>query len=163
MILLFLLETTSSNKSDWRYVKSTIDFYYESRICKYEPLYCENKDKLINQDTKINRIIKKDYFENEYKVILVADYDREENKNNRIIDYCNKNKYELIWMNPNIEKVYLDMDVSQADKKRKSENFQIKSEQLLPNLTNILNFKEPLKTKRGSNILDILDKFLKAK
>ena len=161
MILLFLLETRSNNRSDWIYVKSTLDYFYENRKCRYDALFCKSKDELIKQDKAIKRKITEytKYTNNEYKVLLVADYDRKEEKNKNIADYCNKNKYELIWMNPNIEKVYLNKDIKSGDKKREAEKFAKNKNSIFPHLNN-LEYTEPLKEKCGSNIIIVVDKYL---
>ena len=155
--LIIVMETRSSNKSDYMYIKSTIDYYYKPRTFGITKLYAETKSKLITQDAKIESIKAKT--DRNVIVILCADYDREEELNKIIVTYCNANHYELVWMNPNIEEVYWGKHVDDKDKEREAIKFQQKKNKLLPTLTNISS-QEPLNKKKTSNILIILDKYL---
>ena len=76
------METRSSNRSDWMYIKSTIDYFYKPRTFALDKIFATSKTKLIKQDTKINA--KTNDYSREIKVIMVPDYDREEELNQKI-------------------------------------------------------------------------------
>ena len=158
--LIIIMETTSQNLSDWMYIKSTLDYFYEPRTYGISKIFAGSKSKLIQQDENIKSKIKNT--ERTPIVILCADYDRDETLNKHIIDYCNKNSYQLIWMNLDIEDVYLGKQIKNSEKSIEAINFQRKKDNLLPKLSN-LNCKSPLQTRHTSNILCIFDQFLKRK
>ena len=155
--LVFVMETRSSNRSDWMYIKSTIDFFYKPRTFALDKIFATSKTELIKQDTKINA--KTNDSSREIKVIMVADYDREEELNQKIENYCNAHDYDLVWMNLDVEDVYLGKQISSNQKKSEAINFQYKKHKLLPKLDGLDN-KTPLKTRHTTNLLVILDKYL---
>ncbi len=155
--LIFVMETTTSAKTDWMYIKKTIDFYYKPRSFSLEKVFSRTKPELIKQDKKINKIISNSVRKS--IVFICADYDRDEEINNLIIKYCNDNNYNLIWMNLDIEDVYLGKQVSDKNKLKEAINFQRKSESILKELNN-LDCKNPLIKRHSSNILFVLDKYI---
>lgn len=155
--LIFLVETRASNKSDWMYVKSTLDFYYEQRTYGISKIFTKTKSQLIDQNENIK--IKISNSSRTPKVIIVADYDRDENLNDKIIDYCKDNDYDLVWMNLDIEDVYLGKQIPSNIKGKEAINFQTKKDKLFPLITT-LNNQFPLQKRHTSNILCILDKYL---
>ncbi len=148
-----------SNKSDWMYIKSTIDFFYLPRTFALDKIFATSKSELINQDIKIANKTKS--IDREIKIIIVADYDREEELNNRIINYCKKKDYDLVWMNLDIEDVFLGKQIPNNHKKIEAINFQSRKHKILPNLT--LDNDEPLKRRHTTNLLSILDKYISRK
>ena len=155
--LVFIMETRSSNKSDWMYIKSSIDYFYKPRTFALDKIFATTKSELISQDTKIKSKI--DDSTREVKVIIVADYDRKEDLNDKIIKYCNDNDYDLVWMNLDVEDVYLGKQVPNNRKKSEAINFQSKKHKLLPKLTGLSN-PSPLKTRHTTNLLVVLDKYI---
>ena len=155
--LVFVMETRSSNRSDWMYIKSTIDYFYKPRTFALDKIFATTKSELIQQDVKINSKIND--LNREVKVIVVADYDRDENLNNIIEQYCNDKKYDLVWMNLDVEDVYLGKQVSDNHKKSEAINFQAKKHKLLPNIKGLDN-NTPLKTRHTTNLLLVLDKYI---
>ena len=155
--LVFTMETRSSNRSDWMYIKSSIDYFYKPRTFALDKIFATTKSELISQDTKIKSKI--DDPTREVKVIIVADYDREEDLNDKIIKYCNDNDYDLVWMNLDVEDVYLGKQVPDNRKESEAINFQSKKHKLLPKLTGLAN-TSPLKTRHTTNLLVVLDKYI---
>lgn len=158
--LIFLVETRASNKSDWMYIKSTLDFYYEQRTYGISKIFAKTKSQLIDQNENIKTKISNS--SRTPKVIIVADYDRDENLNDKIIVYCKDNDYDLVWMNLDIEDVYLGKQIPSNTKGKEAINFQTKKDKLFPLITT-LNNKSPLQKRHTSNILCILDKYLTRK
>ena len=93
------------------------------------------------------------------KVIIVADYDRDEILNDKIIDYCSANDYELVWMNLDVEDVYLGKQIPNNRKNSEAINFQSRKHILLPRLRGLATI-EPLKARHTTNILLVLDKYI---
>ena len=158
--LIIIMETRSSSKSDWMYIKSTIDYYYKPRSCSLKKIFARTKTELIKQDAKINNLINST--ERISNVIICADYDRDEELNSIIEKYCIDNSYDLVWMNLDVEDVYLGRQVSKNNKTKEAISFQKMSDKLLPKLQN-LNINDPLSSKHSSNLLIILDKYIERK
>ena len=155
--LLFVLETRSSNRSDWMYINSTIDYFYKPRTFALDKIFATSKTELIQQDVKIKSKINDS--DREVKVILVADYDRDEELNNRIKKHCKINNYDLVWMNLDVKDVYLGRQVPSNQKKSEAINFQSKKHKLLPRLIGLGN-NTPLKSRHTTNLLIVLDKYI---
>ena len=158
--LIIIKETRSSSKSDWMYIKSTIDYYYKPRSCSLKKIFAKTKTELIKQDAKISILINNT--QRSSKVIICADYDRDEEINSIIKKYCTDNLFDLAWMNLDVEDVYLGRQVSKNNKTNEAISFQKMSDKLLPKLKN-LNINDPLNSRHSSNILIILDKYLERK
>ena len=75
MQLVLVLETRASCESDYRYIKSAIDFFYIERSFKLTKIFANNKTELIKQDKKISEC--KNKYNGETVVVICADYDRE--------------------------------------------------------------------------------------
>ena len=158
--LIIVIETRSSNRSDWMYIKSALDYYYGSRTYGITAIFAKCKSELITQDKKIDKAIK-DSKRTPY-VVICADYDREEKLNNKIIKYCNVNDYNLVWMNLDVEDVFWGEQVPDENKRRKAVEFQIKKDKLLP-IVNGLESSTPLNKRHQSNFLLVCDLFLERK
>ena len=158
--LIFVIETRSSNRSDWMYIKSALDFYYKPGTYGISKIFAKCKTELIKQEKKIESAIKNT---NRKPVVIVcADFDRDEEINDRIIDYCNANNYNLVWMNIDVEDVFWREKIENKHKKSKAIAFQKKKDQLLPEVKG-LDTTNPLKERHTSNLLVVCDKYLKRK
>ncbi len=155
--LIFVVETKASNDSDWMYIKSALDYYYKSRTYGIKKIYAKGKAELIHQDKKIYQHISK--CEREPIVIICADYDREEEINKIIANYCFKNNYHLVWMNLDIEDVFWGNQVEQKEKVRQAILFQKRKNTLFQRGIH-LSEKNPLKMRHSSNLLYVLDDIL---
>ena len=154
------METRSSNKSDYMYIKSTLDYYYEPRTYGIKKIFATTKSLLIKQEKKIEKLC--NMTERKPVIIVIADYDQDEPLNDIITKYCLNKSYDLIWMNSDVEEVYLGEKISRKDKEKKAIAFQIKKNKLIPKLNN-LSETNPLNKSKSSNILTILDKYLMRK
>lgn len=158
--LILIMETRSSNKSDYMYIKSTLDYYYEPRTYGIKKIFATTKSLLIKQDKKIEKLC--NTTERKPVIIVIADYDQDEPLNDIITKYCLNKSYDLIWMNSDVEEVYLGEKIKRKDKEKKAIAFQIKKNKLIPKLNN-LSETNPLNKSKSSNILTILDKYLTRK
>ena len=160
MTIILVMETTSSCNSDYRYLLSTINYYYRSRQFGIGKIYAGSKSSLTKKDAQIKKEINS--HTDESKVILCADYDDEfDPLNKEITNYCKNNGYELIWMNKNIENVYVG--IKKAKNKNKiSQDFLKKSDRFFRTADN-LSEENPLIFEGTSNILVILNKYLPKK
>lgn len=158
--LILIMETRSSNKSDYMYIKSPLDYYYEPRTYGIKKIFATTKSLLIKQEKKIEKLC--NMTERKPVIIVIADYDQDEPLNDIITNYCLNKSYDLIWMNSDVEEVYLGEKISRKDKEKKAIAFQIKKNKLIPKLNN-LSETNPLNKSKSSNILTILDKYLMRK
>lgn len=155
--LIFVLETTATNKSDWMYVKSVLDYYYGERTSHLHPIYAKSKSKLTNVGAKIKREIEN--AKGKTVVIICADCDEhDEVQNDKIKQYCEEQGYELVWMNRDIEDVFWAKKANNKEKEDLAVRFQTHKDKLLPKLNN-LNSTNPLNERRSTNILTVLDKY----
>ena len=158
--LIFVVEARASSQSDWMYIKSALDYFYIPRTFGITKIFAKCKSELVRQTSKINQAIKSS--SRTPTVIICADYDRREQLNADIENYCVDNKYELIWMSLDVEDVFLGKKVKDADKANEAFNFQKKKDILLP-LIKGLNTPYPLGKRQSSNLLCICDKYLTRK
>ena len=159
--LIVICETRSSSKTDYKYIKSVIDYYYKPRSYSIKPIYATSKPELIKQDNKIENEIK--HYPGQAIVVLFADVDLDDNDlNSKIISYCNNKKYELVWMNGTIEEVFLGRKINNKQKTKEANKYIEHYLKILPALNN-LNNPSALTTNQSSNILLVLDNILDRK
>ena len=97
------------------------------------------------------------------KVIVCADYDNPNDPDNiKIQQYCASNGYDLVWMNVDVEDVFLGRTVSKKMKNKELMNFLKHKESFLSTNT-VLNDQTPLAKRPASNLLNVLDKYLRRK
>ncbi len=160
--LIIVMETRASNESDWKYIKSALDYYYKPRTYGITKIFAKCKPELMKQDKRIEQAVK-NAAPRKPVVVVCADYDRStDESNNDIIDYCKSNEFYLVWMNLDIEDVFWGEQIDDKYKSEKSNSFQRKKDKLLANVCG-LNETNPLKKRHKSNLLVICDKFLARK
>ena len=161
MQLVLVLETRASCESDYRYIKSAIDFFYIERSFKLTKIFANNKTELIKQEKKISEC--KNKYNGETVVVICADYDRESDTfNNQLSNYCADNCFELVWMNLDVEEVFLGKQIPNRLKNKESINFLKRKDFLLSSIQT-LNAPNPTTFHPASNLLIIIDKYLKRK
>lgn len=166
--LIFAVETNGKCKSDWIYIKDTIEqFYrYDQTQIKFSTVYMDGKgnyeksrrtiEKLISQYSSTSKI-------NRSKVIYCFDCDDYDSKPedlkflNNVQQYCNSCEAEFIWFCKDIERVYLGKKVDKSQKKAESVIF--KANKLIRNI-NVSKLSSASYQANTSNIIDILDKYL---
>lgn len=169
--LIFVVETNKKCKSDWIYIKDTIDrFYqYDQAQVKLSPVYMDGKGKYKNKEKEISGLISQYTAGNKTnlsKVIFCFDCDDYDSKPEdaeflvNAINYCNEKGYEVVWFCKDIERVYLGKKVDDSQKKKESATFKTKK------LINVVDSSKLLvNTYRTntSNIMTIIDQFLSRK
>lgn len=57
--LIFVVETNKTCKSDWIYIKDTIDYFfeYDRTAIKLTPVYMDGKGKYKNKEKEISKIL----------------------------------------------------------------------------------------------------------
>lgn len=158
MQIILLIETRASCESDYRYIKSAIDYFYVERSFKLSKIYAKTKAELMKSEAKI-KALKAKYI-GETAVIVCADYDRDDDPLNiEIAKYCSKRSYDLVWMNRDVEEVFWGRQISDKDKNRESIHFLTLKHAMIPSLKT-LRFEHPLSNHPASNLLIVLDRYL---
>lgn len=166
--LIFVVETNSKSKSDWIYIRDTIERFYQynRNHVKFTPVYMNGKGKYKGKKGEVDELISQ-YSStsktNQSKVIYCFDCDDYDVKpeDSEFLEaakeYCNTNRYDFIWFCKDIECVYLGKKIERHDKQRQAANFKAKKQ---------INEIDPKKLqykdyqKNTSNILNILDQHL---
>lgn len=169
--LIFVVETNSKSKSDWIYIRDTIErFYqYDRNHVKFTPVYMDGKGKYKGKKGEVDELISQ-YSStsktNQSKVIYCFDCDDYDVKpeDSEFLEaakeYCNTNRYDFIWFCKDIECVYLGKKIERHDKQRQAAIFKANKQ---------INEIDPKKLqykdyqKNTSNILNILDQHLERK
>ena len=169
--LIFVVETNKKCKSDWIYIKDTIDrFYqYDQAQVKFSTVYMDGKGKYKNKEKEISSLISQ-YVAgnktNQSKVIFCFDCDDYDNKPEdaeflvNAKRYCNENRYDFIWFCKDIERVYLGKKVDDSQKKKESATFKAKKliEAVDKNKLIVKDYRA-----NTSNIMTVIDQYLSRK
>ena len=137
--LIFVVETNKTCKSDWIYIKDTIDYFfeYDRTAIKLTPVYMDGKGKYKNKEKEISKNIaayKAGGKGRQTKVIYCFDCDDYNTKQEdaffleKVRQYCAEQKYDFVWFCKDIERVYTGKKVNAVDKKKKSEEFKKKKQ-----------------------------------
>lgn len=163
---IFVVETNSKCKSDWIYIRDTIERFYQwnQPQIKLSVVYMNGKGNYKNKEKDIESLSKQYRSAgkgNQSKVMLCFDcdeyekdvYDRTFLKDAR--QYCQNMGYEFVWFCKDIESVYLGHKVDDSQKKKESAVFKAQ------NGINHVDAKKLLATAyriNSSNLMCILDK-----
>ena len=129
-LVIFVIETKSDKEnSDGVYLRETVERLYEydrgNTIVKF--VFMNGKGNY-NKSSVVNKIYSyiddaKDVDRDTVcSVLYVFDKDNsdtspdDENFNQSVVDFCNRNGYLLIWMNKNIEEAYWKQEVNHKQK-----------------------------------------------
>lgn len=167
--LLFCVEAKKESKSDWVYIKETIDFFYQkSNELLLKPIYFDGKGNF--DRNKIRKQIReriRGYNRNGTTVVvycidtdnIFADPDRVR-EYETIRKYCDQNNYEFIWFCRDVEEVYWGERVSDSEKVKMSQQFRKNNR-----IRNIAEetFVATKENRKKSNIVRVLDKYLQRK
>lgn len=165
MLYIFLVETSSENKSDERYIKSLLDFRYKYYGHKLKFIYLNGKYNYSKREFEIRRW--KTKYNGFSKVFMCIDLDNDETQlnnsilNKKINSYCQAHEYELIWFYENTEQVFLGKNIDNSLKKQEAIKFYRTNHIKSINLTN-LRHGVAIK-KKTSNIINVLDNYLDLK
>lgn len=95
-------------------------------------------------------------------MIICADLDKEDYAlNEKLENFCLKEGYHLVYMNKDIENVFLGRSVKQTSKVNAAHNFLIEKEELLQKNTN-LKIADPKTIEKSSNLLLVIEELLGA-
>lgn len=162
--LLLCVESNNKSRTDYVYIKSTIDYFYiNDRKTIIRPIFLDTKTKY-KDNGKIKEIKKKiNDFKGETKVLYFIDYDNSDTSFVtqklflEIKDYCNRERYEFVFFCKDVENVYWGEQVKDSEKVKKASNFI--SNNKIGSL-NESNLRTSNYRRHCSNILTILDNFL---
>lgn len=166
-LVILCVECNIQSESDYVYISETIKhFYVDDKKVIIRPVYLGSKTKYNSKDVcrKIKGIVAG--YKGAVNVVYCIDYDdynvSYETKVlfDNIKTYCDNNSYEFVFFNKDIEDVYWGAQVTKSEKVKKAAEFRHK---------HIIGNVDPEKlvrdnaNQKGSNILNVLDKFLKRK
>ena len=167
--LLFCVEADNKSRTDWVYIKSTIDAFFKvDNSISIKPIFMGGKGNYRRQ--KVTGQIKKKI--NEYKrngktfVIYCVDTDDLNKDPNRlremkeIREYCEQKGYEFVWFCRDIEEVFWGTRVDDNEKYQYADRFrrqnvieEIEVDMLQSSEYNVKN----------SNIISVLEEYLEKK
>lgn len=169
--LIFVVEADSKCKSDWIYIKDTIErFYqYDQTQIKFSPVYMDGKGNYGKKEKKISKL-ESQYASasktNKSQVMYCFDCDDYDSRPedlkflSTVQEYCKDRGADFIWFCKDIERVYLGKKVDKCQKKTESAAF--KSKKLINNIEanklSVTSYQA-----NTSNIMGILDKYLARK
>lgn len=171
--LIFVVETNKKCKSDWIYIKDTIDcfFEYEQAQIKFSPVYMDGKGKYKNKKTgkEITSLISQyaaGNKTNQSKVIFCFDCDDYDSKPEdaeflaNAKRYCVEKEHDFIWFCKDIERVYIGKKVDDSQKKKESATFKAKKliDAVDESKLVVNNYRA-----NTSNIMIVIDKYLSRK
>ena len=166
--LIIVVETNKKNKSDWMYIKYTIDHFYDydTAEIKLSTVYMDSKTKYKDKETEIQKLISRYGPNNKSEVIYCFDCDKydtdvtERNFLDEAEQYCKDKGYQFVWFCKDIEQVYWGKKVEKNKKRDEAIKFLQKKE-----IKRISSAKLSVNKYRNntSNILLILDKYLTRK
>ena len=163
--LVCVVEANKKSKTDWIYIKETIDRFYKYDVVhlKLSTVYMGGKDKYSDKDKEVKSLISqysRASSNNVTKVIYCFDCDnydsKSEDKNSleKTQEFCKANNYEYVWFCKDIERVYLGKKVEDGHKN--SEATRFKANKLIDGVSESrLNGKSI--SHNMSNILRVLD------
>lgn len=167
MQLIFVVETNKACKSDWIYIKDTVNHFYqyETGNIKLTDVYMNGKGRYKSKEKEIQEKISSyqaTSSTNVSQVIYCFDCDEYDIKpeDQRFLqeaqDYCTRKAYEFVWFCKDIEQVYLGRKV--ADKQKKKEAAKFKEKKMINQISSDVLFADRYRN-QTSNILKVLDKY----
>lgn len=163
--LIFVVEANKKSKTDWIYIKETIDRFYKYDVAhlKLSTVYMDGKNKYLAKEKEVKLLISQysgASANNVTKVIYCFDCDDYDNNQvdkefiEKTQEFCKANNYEYVWFCKDIERVYLGKKVEDGHKN--SEATKFKAKKLIDGVSESrLNGKSI--SHNMSNILRVLD------
>ena len=163
--LIFVVEANKKSKTDWIYIKETIDRFYKYDVAhlKLSAVYMEGKNKYLSKEKEVNLLISQyssTSTNNVAKVIYCFDCDDYDSNPvdkeflEKTQEFCKANNYEYAWFCKDIERAYLGEKVEDGLKNREATKF--KANKLIDEVSESrLNGKSI--SHNMSNILRVLD------
>ncbi len=169
--LIFVVESDKKSKSDWIYIKDTIDYFYRYDLAhvKLSPVYMHGKGNYKTREKEIKKLVSQ-YASvtkaNESKVIYCFDCDDYDIKKEdadflrEAQQYCEGNGYDFVWFCKDIERVYVGRKVEDSQKTKEAALF--KKKKIIRN-AKADQLSAAAYQADTSNIMKILDKYLERK
>lgn len=166
--MIICLETNSRSKTDYIYIKETLDYLYEiNNQVKISPVYMDGKNKYQTKGVLREIAQKIKAFTIGRSVVFYCvdtdDYEKNTEHANEFHDirqFCKKSGYEFIWFCHDIEEVFLSKKLSDSQKVREAGAFR--NRKGIKNIPLERLTQETVKPS-ASNIVYILDQYLKRK
>ena len=170
--LIFVVECDQKSKTDWIYIKETLDtFYsYDNYSVKLSEIYLSGKGNYNKKDTEIKKLISK--FEStssgDRRTAVIFCFDTDAYNNNpdaikfisKAEEYCKERDYRFVWFCRDIEEVYYGYKVLKDEKVKVANRFKIDKKIENVNSKNLMGRSFKFKT---SNIMTVLDDYLDRK
>ena len=166
--LIFVVETNKKCKSDWIYIKDTVDrFYqYDQAQVKFSPVYMDGKGKYKKKEKEISTLVSQ-YAStskaNRSRVLCCFDCDDYDTKQEDLDflkdaqQYCADRGYDFIWFCKDIERVYLGKKIDDSQKRNAAAMFRTKK---LIKDVDAGTLAAAVYRANTSNIMSILDQYL---
>ncbi len=167
MQLIFLLETQKANQSDYIYIHSFLNFFYQKCGDKYSEIYMNGKGNYDKKEKQIQEKMAKYIGHSEVFICIDVDcvqldYNQKE-LNKKIEIYASQHQYHVIWFKGTIEEVFCGERVTNKQKTMRANHF-LRTNEIQRLELKKLEIKNYDILKNGeSNIKYILDSYLKAK
>ena len=169
--LILVVEANVKCKSDWIYIKDTIEqFYqYDRAQVKFSPVYMDGKGNYVKKKREIKQLISQyaSSAKGNRSVIIYCfdcdDYDIKPEDSQFLHDaeqYCRDCGAKMIWFCKDIERVYLGRQVDKNQKRTEAARFKTKK---LINNIDADRLCVQRYQKDSSNIMCILDTYLARK
>lgn len=169
--LIFVVETNKKCKSDWIYIKDTLDHFYQydKAQVKFSPVYMNGKGNYKNKEKEISNLISQYVAgnkNNKTQVIFCFDCDDYDSKSEdaeflaSARRYCFEKGYDFVWFCKDIERVYLGKKVDDSQKMKESTIFKAKKLVDKVDERNLIvnNYRT-----NASNIMNVVSKYLQKK
>lgn len=171
--LIFCVETNKSCKSDWIYLKDTIEFFYhyDRTFFKFTPVYMDGKGnyrtpKIQKELSSLTHQYQAGSKQNRSVILYCFDCDHYDKKKEDALfltdakSYCASSGSEFVWFCRDIESVYLGKSIPTSQKRKAADTFKAakKVKLLHPEQFQISTYHL-----NSSNLFQILDKYLSRK
>lgn len=133
--LIFVVETNNKCKSDWIYIKDTIEKFYQYNKAqvKFSTVYMNGKGNYKKREKDIKKLISQYSVTNKLnvsKVIFCFDCDDYDTKDTDAVflseafQYCKEKGYKFVWFCKDVECVYIGQSVANSEKTKKATMFK---------------------------------------
>lgn len=161
--ILFCVETTKNANTDYPYIRSTIDHYYEiTRQTVIRPVYMGSKSRYNSRAVQEDIRKQSDALGNTHVIYCIDTDDcsispKTKTQTDQIRDYCRQSHYDFVFFCRNVEDVYHGKLIPDTDKIKAVRRFRT---QKLIGAIAPANLKREDYQPHCSNILNVLDKYL---
>ena len=170
--LIFVVESNSKSKTDWIYIKETLDRYYnyQNSNIKLSQVYMGGKGNYRRKEAEVKQLISK------FNITTISDcknvvfycfdcddYEKNPNQSNflhEVQDFCGEREYEYIWFCHDIEEVYCGNCIPDNQKNMAANEFKKKRRIVSIEETNLSQNHYKSHT---SNLMNVVDKYLDRK